>query len=283
MSPIMAPVDFLADLPIYETEKPYWLYPLAGSDDKIMTNVVMEPKHVEINDARKLAPQLEKNGFEIHRHKTRCSQFATVEDIERYKQETAELLRAVIPNVEHVVVYNATLRRNQPQTENLEIDVEDPLLVNAPATAVHIDATPKSGPEIVMRHLDDAIIQQYTKPGFAFSVINTWRTLVPALEDCPLALCDYQTIDFDDLIPADRVYPHLVGEIFYAKFNPGQRWYWTPRQETDEIYVFVNYRAGNRPSASFCPHVSFQNPNCPSNAPARQSIETRSVVVTRTS
>ncbi|KAK2787719.1 hypothetical protein FQN53_004742 [Emmonsiellopsis sp. PD_33] len=181
MSPIMAPVDFLADLPIYETEKPYWLYPLAGSDDKIMTNVVMEPKHVEINDARKLAPQLEKNGFEIHRHKTRCSQFATVEDIERYKQETAELLRAVIPNVEHVVVYNATLRRNQPQTENLEIDVEDPLLVNAPATAVHIDATPKSGPEIVMRHLDDAIIQQYTKPGFAFSVIKLSARLTGSL------------------------------------------------------------------------------------------------------
>lgn len=30
-----------------------------------------------------------------------------------------------------------------------------------------------------------------------------------------------------------------------------------------------------------CPHVSFQNPSAPEDAPPRQSVETRSIVITK--
>jgi hypothetical protein len=53
---------------------------------------------------------------------------------------------------------------------------------------------------------------------------STWRTLVPVLEDRPLALCDSRSVDPEDLIPADRIIPTRVGEVYYLKYNARHRW-----------------------------------------------------------
>lgn len=55
-------------------------------------------------------------------------------------------------------------------------------------------------------------------------IISTWRPLLPVCEDNPLAFCDASTIDPQDLIAADRVYPHSVGEIYYLAYNENQQW-----------------------------------------------------------
>lgn len=56
-------------------------------------------------------------------------------------------------------------------------------------------------------------------------MISTWRTLVPALEDRPLALCDCRSVDPNDLVAADRIIPDRVGEVYYLTHNPKHRWY----------------------------------------------------------
>jgi hypothetical protein len=53
---------------------------------------------------------------------------------------------------------------------------------------------------------------------------STWRTVLPVLEDRPLAFCDYRSVDKQDLVACDRVIPTRAGEIYYIRYNPNQRW-----------------------------------------------------------
>ena len=71
---------------------------------------------------------------------------------------------------------------------------------------------------------------------------STWRSILPdPLEDRPLAVCDYHSIDPHDLIPVDRVYPEWLQEIYHLRYNPKQRWYWLPEQRCNEPLMFISY------------------------------------------
>ena len=70
---------------------------------------------------------------------------------------------------------------------------------------------------------------------------STWRSLIPKLEDRPLAFCEYRSIDPDDLVEADRVLPDRVGEVYYLRYHPEQRWYWLEHQDLDEVFMFMMY------------------------------------------
>ena len=70
---------------------------------------------------------------------------------------------------------------------------------------------------------------------------STWRSLIPKLEDRPLAFCDFRSIDPEDLIEADRVLPDRVGEVYYLRYHEEQRWYWLEHQDQDELFMFMMY------------------------------------------
>jgi hypothetical protein len=144
-------------------------------------------------------------------------------------------------------------------------------------------------------------------------VFSTWRPLNKVLEDRPLALCDSRSIDPEDLIAADRILPDRVGEVYYLRQNPRQRWsvrtsihtmstdigrYWLEEQKNTEPFLFLMYDTmGNADNArcefdpwspcvvgmligTACPHVSFINPRASLKAEPRASVETRSIVIT---
>ena len=46
------------------------------------------------------------------------------------------------------------------------------------------------------------------------------------IENAPLALCDPNTVEAEDLLEVDQVTERCVGEIYYVKHSPNQRWYW---------------------------------------------------------
>jgi hypothetical protein len=97
---------------------------------------------------------------------------------------------------------------------------------------------------------------------------STWRPLVEELEDRPLALCDSRTVALDDLVAADRVLPHTVGEIYFLQYDASQRWYgkcllfpqevltvlryWLEKQRTSEPLLFLAYDTHSRPGAARC-------------------------------
>jgi hypothetical protein len=57
---------------------------------------------------------------------------------------------------------------------------------------------------------------------------STWRSLLPVIEDQPLALCDGRSVCETDLVPTDRLVPDRVGEVYYLKYNSKHQWFVSP-------------------------------------------------------
>ena len=84
------------------------------------------------------------------------------------------------------------------------------------------------------------------------------------VEDRPLAVCDFRSIDPEDLVPADRVLPDKVGEVYYLRYNEAQRWHWIEKQTPTECWVMVMYDTMAGPQAK-----------CKSDEEARHALSYR--------
>jgi hypothetical protein len=93
----------------------------------------------------------------------------------------------------------------------------------------------------------------------------------------PLAMCDARSIDAADLIPSDLVYPDWTGETYSFAYNPKHRWYHVPQQRTDEVTLLKIYDSQTDGTARLTAHTAFDDPTTPTDAPARRSIEVRSL------
>jgi hypothetical protein len=117
--------------------------------------------------------------------------------------------------------------------------------------------------------------------GRRFAIIQVWR---PAYHDAaapiranPLALADARSVAAEDLLIAERRYPHRVGQTYRLKYSPRHRWFYFPQMRRDEAIVFKVYESQNDGRARFTPHTSFDDPATPPGAAARQSIEARAL------
>jgi len=286
MPSVQATLEYLQRLPLYDEEKPYWcfLQPHEGfdPDTQRVDNLEFEDhSNIKIGDIRELDEpvKIDDCGFEVLEHHSKFTRFDEANQVEQYRLETEELLKERLGAI-HVKCYDHRLRKNIPH-QRTEFDLNDPLLREGPARGVHNDITYDSGPQVINRYLSDNSLEQFLKPGYRFRIINTWRTLVPTLEDRPLALCDSRTVNPEDLVAADRIIPDRIGEVYYLTHNPKHKWFWLEKQTPSEPFAFVMYDTKAGSHARFCPHVSFINPRTPKDAAPRESIETRSIVITK--
>ncbi|KAL8950294.1 MAG: hypothetical protein Q9222_003660 [Ikaeria aurantiellina] len=294
MPSVYATIEYLADIPLYHHEKPYLVLASAQKElvaDLRTNNLEWEThENILLTDIREhwQSITIDRYGFQVVNHNSGFLDFDTLPSLHKYQRETEELLRQQFPS-SYVVCYDlknvnelrlrSKLRKNT-DFQRSTIDLRDPFLVEGPAKGAHsgveeycplieADVTLTSGPQIIDRYLSEGDKAKYFKPG----------SLVPELEDRPLALCDYQSIDREDLIEADRVFPDRVGEVYYLRYNQRQRWFWLEHQGLDELFLFTMYdtMAGNQ--AKYCPHVSFDNPRASPKAVPRRSVETRSIII----
>ncbi|KAI1410378.1 hypothetical protein F5Y13DRAFT_192240 [Hypoxylon sp. FL1857] len=282
---IQTTIDFIADLPIYKEEKPFFLHP-SGSvdvdiDDINTTNVEWDTQSVTVHSMRnKDDVGLEKTGFCYIEHDSKYIPSAgmNTELVEKYRKEGEDLLQSLF-NAELVHCYDHKIRKNVPMTLE-KYDPSDPLLVEEVAVGAH-DISLDTVPRLLKNVLSEDQLATFFRPGYRFRLINTWRSILPECEDRPLAMCDYSSIDANDLIATDRVYPKWNQEIYYLKHNKNQRWYWLPNQRSNELFLFLTYDSHSGPNARYCPHVSVDNPLASSQAPPRESVETRNLVITK--
>jgi hypothetical protein len=62
------------------------------------------------------------------------------------------------------------------------------------------------------------------------------------LEDWPLALLDYRSLDtMRDLVPSDNIYTHVVCESYNVIWNESHRWYFLGQQQKDEVLMFKTF------------------------------------------
>jgi hypothetical protein len=227
---------------------------------------------VTIRDIRPVARSLslELEGFQLV---TAASAVGDLNDQEavrtRYYAETISLLED-LTGASRVVVFDHTIRRRIPGATDRAAGTP-----RQPVPRVHNDYTVKSAPQRVRDLLGD---EAGTLLRGRFSVINVWRPIRGPIQDAPLALADAQSVDHDDLVATDLVYPDRIGEIYYVKFNPSHRWFYASAMRQDEVMLIKCFDSIDDGRARFVPHAAFVDPTAPADALPRESIELRTLV-----
>jgi hypothetical protein len=263
--PVVAPLTYLVD----NGEKPaVHMAPPGGGTPRRTAEAAVHS--LPIYDARPLAPELslDREGFEVLAHDTAVSDFYDDEEVRAVYYPEMERLVKQATGATRVLVFDHTTRA-------------DPGAVGAakslrlPVRRVHNDYTPRSGPQRVRDLLApedaEAMLQR------PYAVINVWRPIEGPVLTAPLAVADARSIAPADLVATDLVYRDRTGEIYEVAFNPSHRWHYVPRMERHETLLIKGYDSREDGRARFTPHTAFDDPAAPPDAPARESIEIRTL------
>jgi hypothetical protein len=147
--------------------------------------------------------------------------------------------------------------------------------VKMPAGRVHNDYTAWSAPQRVRDLMGDEA-EELLKHRFAIN--NIWRPIAGPLLRSPLALCDAETLETENLVASDLRYPNRTGETYAITYNPNQSWYYYPKMQRDEALLIRCFDSARSGPARFSAHGAFDDPQTPADAPPRESIEVRTLV-----
>ena len=226
-----------------------------------------ELMRVPVRNGRLFADRisLEEQGFVFVEHNTKVADFFDPVQLESVYYPEVEQLIKQESGAARVVIFDHTLRSGD-ETER------ETKLIREPVLSAHNDYTEWSGPNRVREFLPEEADELLAR---RFAIIQVWRAINQPIQANPLALADAKSVAMDDLIVAERRYPHRVGQTYRLKYNPNHRWFYFPEMRRDEALVFKVYDSQRDGRARFTPHTSFEDPTSPRNAPPRQSIEVR--------
>ena len=208
---------------------------------------------------------LDENGFVFVAHKTNMRDFFDPEQLQSvYYPEVEELIKST-SGAARVAIFDHTLRSGDE-------DEREEKLIREPVLSAHNDYTEWSGPNRVREFLPEEADRLLAR---RFAIIQVWRAINQPIQSNPLALADAKSVAMEDLLVAERRYPHRVGQTYRLKFSPDHRWFYFPEMRRDEALVFKVFDSAKDGRARFTPHTSFNDPASPPDAPARQSIEVR--------
>jgi hypothetical protein len=132
--------------------------------------------------------------------------------------------------------------------------------------------------------------------GGRFAIINLWRNIAEEpVATHPLALCDADCVQPEDLVVFEIHYKDRIGENYFAKHSPRHRWFYYPHMTGDEALLIKQWDsegklartkgaegdagAGDQAPCTFSFHSAFEDPATPPDAPDRWSIEVRCIVI----
>jgi hypothetical protein len=267
------------DLPYVEAElnylgamtaRPRYYAYETGPDTR--SNMTHEAHRVRIRSLRPIQAELDldRQGFELVEHRSAVRDFWDDDEVREVYYPEAERLIAAETGASRVFIFDHLQRRRVPGLKDRAAGGP-----RQPATRVHVDHTARSAPQRVRDLLPDeaeALLEGRVQ------VINMWRPIRGPLLDAPLAVCDARTVDPQDLVPADLVYRHRVGETYSVTWNPAHRWYYAPEMRADEALLLKIADTRTDVPARFMPHTSFTDPTTPPDAFPRESIELRTLV-----
>ena len=232
----------------------------------------VDARTVLIRDARRVAGLgLDSSGFELIRHRSTLTQWASFREDEQVKAidypEVASALKAHT-NADKVVLFDHTLRDSTAEP--------GVAVLREPVRRVHDDQTLRSAPDRVYKHLSAEEATRRLQRRFA--IVNFWRPIGGPVLQAPLAVCDARSMAPEDLLPSDLVYRDWTGETYAVAFNPRHRWYWHPRQTPTEATLIKVFDSATDGRARLSVHTAFDDPTAASDAPPRRSIEIRALV-----
>lgn len=262
---VQAPLSYLVNT----GEKPVTYSNEPGSGPTRHTGQY-EERAATIHNARPIRDRLslETEGFVFVKHETKVKDFYDENEVRSVYYPEMEQLVKEQTGASRVLIFDHTLRAENNATQEEK-------KVRAPVRNVHNDYTEWSGPQRVRDLLPAAEAEALLKHRFA--VIQTWRPIRNPVQTAPLAIADARSLAPKDLIPTERRYPDRVGEIYHISFNPDHRWCYFPNMQRSEVIVFKTYDSAKDGRARWTAHAAFDDPTSPPNAPARESIEIRTL------
>ena len=232
----------------------------------------IDPRAVIVHDARRAGDlALDVSGFESISHHSALTDWTSCRDSERVTSvcySEAEAAIKACTGADKVLILGHTLRDSTAEPGEAAW--------RGPVRRVHDDQTFESAPKWALEHLEPEEAARRLQRRFA--MINFWRPIGGAVLQAPLAVCDARTIDPQDLLPSDLVYPDWTAETYAFAFNPQHRWYWYPYQTPAEATLLKVFDSATDGRARLTAHTAFDDPTSPPSAPPRRSIELRSLV-----
>jgi hypothetical protein len=231
------------------------------------TSGTEERRRVEIQSGRGRDFSLDENGFVLVDHATAVKDFFDAGELERVYYPEVENLIKRVAGAKRVVVFDHTLRSGDEAEREAR-------LVREPVLSAHNDYTEWSGPQRVREVLPEeaeGLLQG------RFAIIQVWRAINQPIVANPLAIADARSVAREDLLVAERRYPHRVGQTYRLRYSSAHRWFYFPRMRREEALVFKVFDSATDGRARFTPHTSFEDPATPPDAYPRQSIEARTL------
>jgi hypothetical protein len=272
-------------------------------------------QEMKIHDARLLhgaaRHTLAHNGYELLTRPNSIDDidfFDHQQVVNKYYPQCAEIVRAFTGAQVFAFDHNVRSATGKQSKQRIAGGQQ----VQGPAHIVHGDYTLTSAPQrlrdltrppktndtlrgVVLQDSQSLIrpeaAERVLADGGRFAIINVWRNIAKEpVATHPLALCDAQTVQPEDLVVFEIHYQDRVGENYFAKHSPRHQWFYYPGITRDEALLIKQWDSagplarskGIRSDASdpqapctFSFHSAFEDPSTPPDAPDRWSIEVR--------
>lgn len=230
--------------------------------------VPVDLRAMPVRDARAIDAQVDREGFQLVRHRSAVTDWTDRAALAAlHRDEVAALIQQLTGADAVFVTSPGILRYSEKSGKAGSSDNSHP------ARFAHVD-------------INDATAAQFAERGAQgrsftrCAAYNLWRALSPPPQDVPLAFCDIRSVAADDLIVADAIFdppngaPEWSFESWVVGHNPAHQWYFFADMTADEAVLFKTNDSD--PTRAHCvPHVAFDDPLAPADAPPRISIEMR--------
>ncbi len=237
----------------------------ANAHEKDEVEIVPAP--MPMHDARAAGTTIDREGFQILRHTSAITDFADREQVARIHMREIEELVQSATGADYVHVGAPGLLRFSEKSGKA-----GSLNNSMPARFAHIDISDKTARQFGERGANG-------RPYLRCAAYNVWRAISPPPQDVPLAFCDVRSLAPVDLIEAEAVFdepgkPEWSFEGLVVAHNAAHRWHYFPQMTIGEAVLFKT-NDSDLSRAHHVPHVAFDLPDCPADAPPRVSIEMR--------
>ncbi|GAB3478190.1 CmcJ/NvfI family oxidoreductase [Marinomonas epiphytica] len=227
------------------------------SPELVTTDIDVE----DIRDAKQ-QPNFVLDGILFTEHTTKVSNFSDQADWQAtYEAEIQQLLHDTV-GAKEVIVFDHTVRKDLKDAER------------KPARNVHNDYSEKGAKERLQDLVGTEKARQIEAGHYGF--VNLWRPIENPVFESPLGFIKPASMQSQDWMNIELVYPDRKGQILGVANNPSHEWFYRSHMTPDEIIVFNVFDNQGRPHLA---HSALDITDQDASAPPRQSIESRMLVI----
>jgi hypothetical protein len=248
--------------------------------DEDWSGVSNDPAEVEIIDARTAnsRPSIDEEGFSLERLDVGALDYSDSDDIDR----------RWMPAVIDLVKRAAGAHRVVPWAVNIRFSDRNPMSrstgVAAPARHVHGDFSADFEPGILVDNPTVApaaaeALREVLDSGarLRWRCFNVWQQISAPPHDTPLVLCDARTVAADDVVIGRGRHGTFSVDLSLFRANPEHRWFYFSDMAPGETLLFSGFDPQAGRAMRRVPHTAVDDPSCPADAPARNSVEARAI------